>query len=108
MRACVRACVRRLVGLERSGDHILELALEENVPPFTGTNVSRTGETPMCFGALLEEVRRHPPRALVAVAHGGERRRVVESARFAAAQGAGNGQWQVLLTAVPVQDAVDC
>jgi hypothetical protein len=88
----------KVEGIVVTGDEI-ELVLQPDEPPFTGTNVSRAdGPALATLVDLLQAVGTGSPRRIVAVGRSGQRHIVVGSTELVSATGAGNGYWQVLLT----------
>lgn len=90
---------RKVVALNPKPDGELELVLEDDVPPYTGTNVSPSGlPPPLGLRQLIATLNEPRVTRLVAVASSGKRHTVVAAAEHTTAVGAGNGRWQVLIT----------
>jgi len=89
-------------GLERDGQ--LELMLEANLSPHSGTNISPPdAPNPLDLAQLLRRLDEMPAIVrLTAVTAAGERRTIVAAAEHTTSAGAGNGRWQVLITARPL------
>lgn len=80
-------------------DDELELVLQQDEPPFTGTNVSRgSGPAIVTQEDLLQSLDKGRARKIVALGPDGRRNIVVGATTLSSATGAGNGRWQVLLT----------
>jgi hypothetical protein len=88
----------KVEGISNKEDEV-QLFLQPDDPPFTGTNVSRAdGPALMTEADLLHALATGAPRRVVAVERTGRRHTVVGSTGLLSATGSGNGHWQVLLT----------
>jgi hypothetical protein len=88
----------KVVNIRRACDELL-LILEEHKPPYTSTNISPTGvPPPLGLRELLPHLDDTTWTKLVAIGPNGDRRPIVALAEHITNVGAGNGQWQVLVT----------
>jgi hypothetical protein len=90
----------------RAGDGgDLELHLEDARPPYSGTGVQRDDAPPaLGVGRLLQELRRTSTKRMSAVTPNGGRHLIVGAAGHVTKPGAGNGRFQVLITAEAVDN----
>jgi hypothetical protein len=97
---------RKVIEIQRNAG-VIELALERHNPPYTSTNISPTGSpSPLSLRDLLTHLGGNPVTELVAVGPTGGRQLIIGAAEEIRASGAGNGTWQVLVTAGPIPPAV--
>ena len=100
-RLLVGSCLKealKVVAITTTSDREMELHLEDGVPPFTGTNVSPTAPAPVGLSTFLLDLA-GPVDRVVAVRKTGERRLVIGATEHIMNLGAGNGRWQMLITA---------
>jgi hypothetical protein len=94
---------RKVVGLGAIANGNLELLIEDGVPPYTGPNISPAGKpSALTLGQLLTAVDNDAVQRLVVVTSTGMERFVVGLAPFVREFGAGDGTFQVLITAQTV------
>jgi hypothetical protein len=89
---------RKVIGIEVHGTEV-ELHLEQYNPPYASTNISPPGSPKVLSLSDLLPHLDESTSALVAVNTAAERRLVVGAAEHLAPIGAGDGRWQVLVTA---------
>lgn len=92
----------KVIGFGPERDGQLDLILEENNSLHSGTNVPPQGSPPsLKLAQLLRRLGESPTVMRLTAVSGGERRPVVAAAGHVTSVGAGNGRWQILITARP-------
>lgn len=94
---------RKVVGFGSLQNGELELIIEDGVPPYTGPNISPAGKPPaLTLNRLLTALEDQAIRRLIVSTNNGLKRLVVGAAPFVREFGAGDGTFQILITAQSV------
>jgi hypothetical protein len=98
----------KVVGIAPGPSGDLELTLEDARPPHAGTNRSVDGAPPaLGLARLVDGIQRGDAKRLVAITPAGLRRRIIGATSHITDNGAGTGEWQVLITSEPLADGDD-
>lgn len=90
----------KVLDVKTAGSEV-ELVLQPDAPPYTATNISpAVSSPPKALGELLDVLEGSDATRIVAVTSDGARHVVIGAMELISQVGAGNGHWQVLLTAL--------